>query len=763
MNNAKAAKLAGIYAGIGFLWILFSDRFIFDLAGSPADVTSLQTLKGWAFVLCTALLAFWMARSALNRQTRLLESLARSEARWQFALDGAEQGVWDWSIQSGELFFSDRCKALLGYENGDLELTLHTGAALLHPDDIDHALADIQRHRNGDDGLLLSENRVRCKDGSYRWIQARGKVIEWDKGRRPLRMIGTFTDVTARRTAEAQLRLSASVFRFSRQGMVVTDVNADIVAVNPAFQDITGYREEDLIGQNPRVLRSGRHDRAFFEAMWRSIVQTGCWHGEIWNRRKNQEIYLEQLSISSVREKAGQGRVTHYIGIISDVTQIRRSEQALERLSFYDPLTELPNRTLLLSRLAHAVDCALRTRRSGAVLLLGIDHFKHINDSLGHDAGDALLRDIAQLLRLRMRQVDMIARLGGDEFVVVLEDLATPGDASCVAQYLIDILRQEFILADSSVHVGASIGISVFHVDGTTAEVLLQNAESALNNAKQERSSYCFYTPALTEAAKARLAMEEALRRGIERHEFLLYYQPLVHLSDGRIYGFEALLRWCPADGPMVMPDRFIPVAEHTGLIVPLGEWALGEACRQMADWLNAGYDLKYVAVNLSPRQFQDQALAEKTATILALTGLASHHLELEITEGAIMQQGKEALGILNRLKDLGVRLAIDDFGTGHSSLAYLTRFPIDKLKIDRSFVRDIPADRPNTEIVSTIIAMGRNLNLTVLAEGIETELQRSVLQQSGCEFGQGYLFSRPVPAAEAALLPGIRSGRDSD
>jgi diguanylate cyclase (GGDEF)-like protein/PAS domain S-box-containing protein len=753
MNNLNAVRVAGIYALTGFLWILVSDYFIYGLADTPANITSLQTYKGWAFVFCTALLAFWMTRMALTSQSKLLHSLAESEARWQFALDGAEQGMWDWNIDSGEVFFSNRCKALLGYRDGEIQLSLQTCTALLHPDDISRALADIERHRNGEPGLLESENRVRCKDGSWRWIQARGKVMAWNSARAPSSMIGTFLDVTERKRAEAELRQAATVFRFSREGMVVTNLQADIVAVNPAFMAITGYLEEELIGHNPRLLNSGRHDRLFFEAMWNSIKDTGSWHGEIWNRRKNHDIYLERLSISSVRESSAG--VTHYIGIISDVTQLRHSEQELARLSSFDPLTELPNRNLLLSRLSHALDHARRVQMSGAVLLLGIDHFKHINNSLGHSAGDDLLRIVAKRLKHRLRQVDLISRIGGDQFVVVLEDLSAAQDASFVAKYLIDVLEQEFILdCGSKVHVSASIGISLFEIDGDTAEALLQNADSALNNAKKDaRSSFCFYSPALTDAAKERLTIEEDLRRGLEQQEFVVFYQPLINLVDREINGFEALVRWVPPDGKVIMPDRFIPVAEETGLIIPLGEWVLRESCRQMKDWLDAGLRLKNMAVNLSPRQFQDHLLADKITTILAVTGLPAHYLELEITEGAIMQQGTEALGSLNRLKDLGIRLAIDDFGTGYSSLAYLKRFPIDKLKIDRSFVRDIPEDRPSTEIVSTIIAMGKHLNLLVLAEGIETELQLEVLQRFGCDFGQGYLFSRPVPAADAVKL----------
>ncbi len=587
--------------------------------------------------------------------------------------------------------------------------------------------------------------------GETRWMHLESSPTRQENG--DIVWDGVQTDVTERRLAEEKLRQAAAVIASTRDGMIVTDLEPRIVTINPAYTEITGYSEAEVLGKNPRILQSGRHDRAFYQAMWASLLQTGHWQGELWNRRKNGELYPQWLTVSTVRDERGEA--THYVGVLTDISQLKRAEERLAHLAHYDPLTDLPNRLLAQSRLAHAVDQAQRHEQRVGVLLLDLDRFKTINDSLGHPAGDALLRAIALRLRERLREEDTLARLGGDEFLVVLERLPRPEEAASVAQNLLDLLTQPFMLPDGSeVYVNASIGVSLYPDDGSSATDLIQYADAAVYQAKEQgRNIYRFYTEALTQAAHERLDLERRLRGALERGEFLLHYQPQLSVTEGRIIGVEALVRWQPPGQALVSPARFIPLAEETGLIVPLGEWVLRTACAQAQAWRLAGWPSLLMAVNLSARQIRQPDLVGRVRAALADSGLPADYLELEITESGLMEQGEQAETILRALKETGVRLAIDDFGTGYSSLAYLKRFPIDQLKIDQSFVRDIPHDPNDMEIAAAIIALAHTLRLEVLAEGVETTEQLAFLREHGCDLYQGYLFSRPVPSEDLAPL----------
>ena len=558
----------------------------------------------------------------------------------------------------------------------------------------------------------------------------------------------------SRRTqAEERLRQAAKVFDSTLEGVVITDTRGGIIAVNRAFQDITGYPEAEVLGENPRLLKSGRHDTEFYRAMWASLIAGGNWQGEIWNRRSNGEIYPEWLTISDVRDEGGV--VTNYVGVFTDITRIKHSEEKIEHLAHHDALTDLPNRVLLFSYLEHAVGRARRAGSLGAVLFIDLDRFKNVNDSLGHPAGDETLRQVSRRIGDRVREVDTLARLGGDEFAVLLEDLPRPELAAEVAQGIIQTLDAPIVLASGQeVFLGASVGISLFPTDGDDATSLIQFADAALFQAKESgRGVYRFYTESLTRAANQRLEMEARLRRALDRGEFVLHYQPQVRVADGRLLGCEALLRWQPPGEDMIPPLSFIPLAEETGLIRPLGEWVLRTACAQMRSWLDAGMPPITLAVNVSSRQFEQRDLPRRVAEMLAETGLPAGLLELEITESTIMRQGEQASAMLEALKHLGVSVSIDDFGTGYSSLAYLKRFAVDKLKIDKSFVGDITHDTNDEQIAATIIAMAKNLKLEVLAEGVETRAQLEFLERHGCDAFQGYFYSPALPAAEFARL----------
>lgn len=604
-----------------------------------------------------------------------------------------------------------------------------------------------QGHRAALTGATL------CKDET-RWVQWNGSahVFRWmtcpwtERDGTVGGIILSVEDITDRSEAEKQARLTATMFEHSIEGITITDARGTILAVNPAFSVITGYSAEELIGTNPRLLKSGRHDADFYQRMFKTIHATGYWRGEIWNRRKNGLIYPEWMTISLVRD--ARGEVTNYIATFIDISRAKDSEEQLFHLAHHDPLTGLPNRFLLLSQVHHALARVERDGGKGALLFLDLDHFKNVNDSFGHAAGDELLQAVAERYSRRLRETDTLCRMGGDEFIVLLENLRGAERAADVARSLIDELRVPFQLSGGrDVFIGTSIGISIFPDDGKDAGKVLSCADAAMYQAKKGgRNTFRFYTEALTVAANLRVAMEVALRHGLERGEFLLHYQPLIDMTSMRSVGVEALLRWQRPGVGLVPPGQFIPLAEETGLILPLGDFVLTAACSQMKLWLDAGADIGTVAVNLSAHQFRQADMAQRIKAILDETGLPPEYLELEITESALMDFGDDAGSRLRALKDLGLRLAIDDFGTGYSSLAYLKRFPIDKIKVDQSFVRDIPHDPADMEIVATVVAMAKNLNLKVLAEGVETEAQLAYLRHLKCDAAQGYLFSRPVP-----------------
>ncbi|MBR0568102.1 EAL domain-containing protein [Azoarcus sp. L1K30] len=554
---------------------------------------------------------------------------------------------------------------------------------------------------------------------------------------------------TALKAIAERLRLHSAVIESTHDGVLITDLEGAIVSVNQAFTELTGYTRDDSMGRNPRFLSSGRHDRGFYQTMWATLLQTGRWQGELWNRRKNGELYPEWLTLSAVCNEAGE--VTNYVGVFTDISKLRQTEARLSHLSHYDPLTDLPNRLLVMSRLEHAIEVARRRRGHVAAICLDLDRFKTINDSLGHQAGDALLRAVGARLRTRLREEDTLGRLGGDEFMILLEHVDAPAAAALVAHNLIEGLTEPFVLDHGQeVFMHASIGISLYPDDADDHMALVRNADAAMYRAKQQgRNTYQFYTEDLTRFAFRRLDLETRFRRALGNGEFVVFYQPVLSMEAGHLLGAEALVRWQPPGEDMIAPADFIPIAEETGLIVQLGEWVLGEACRQVCRWDAAGLLLPSVSVNLSVEQVRRQDVGSMLLRVLAQTGLAPQRLEIELTESSLMQQGEKAAQLLDLLKHQGVRLAIDDFGTGYSSLAYLKRFAIDKLKIDRSFVKDLAKGSNDLAIASAIVAMAKALEIAVQAEGVETEAQLALLKSIGCGCWQGYACSPPVSASE--------------
>lgn len=582
------------------------------------------------------------------------------------------------------------------------------------------------------------------------WAELRSSPVTWEQ---QLAYVIGVRDITERKTAELGLSLAAAVFDSTREGVMVTDTGNRIVRINPAFTDITGYSEADLMGKTPDILQSGRHNREFYAVIQASIASVGHWQGEIWNRRKNGEIYPELASIAVVKNISGV--ISHFVTVSADISTLKKTQADLDFLDYHDPLTRLPNRSSLLLNLLHSMPRAQRDGKYLALLMIDMDRFKDVNDSYGHLAGDELLQQAASRLSAQRRELNMVFRLGGDEFTVLLEDVTDVQDAAHIANEIIEILSAPFQLTGGiEVRIGASVGISIFPGHGTTPELMLQHADSALYKAKNEgRGRFVYFSESLTLAARERMELEVRLRHAIKHGELRVYYQPQVDIATGLIVGAEALVRWqSPQDG-LIQPARFIHIAEASGLIGEIDDWVLKETCAQGQRWRAAGLPPLTLAVNLSPYQFLQGDISETVAQVLRDTGFPAAYLELELTESALMQRETEAILILNRLKALGVRLAIDDFGTGYSSLAYLKLFPLDVLKIDKRFIDDVPLHRDDMEIVTAIIAMAHSLRLKVLAEGVENKNQLAFLETQGCDLFQGYLTSRPVPAAEFEQL----------
>ncbi|MGD1983695.1 MAG: EAL domain-containing protein, partial [Chromatiaceae bacterium] len=675
------------------------------------------------------------------------QAIRASEERLALALRGADLGLWDWNITTGAATFSDRSLDILGLRAGVLPGRFDAWEALVHPEDQGRRRTRLDAHLDGRSILYESTHRMRHGSGDWRWILERGQVVEHAEDGRPLRAAGTQMDVTAARRAQERLRLVATVFENSHEAVMITDAENRIVEVNRAFSDITGYSAADVVGKNPRIFQSGRHDAVFYQSLWRQLREQGYWRGEIWNRRKDGDVFPEWLSIATVTDEAGE--TEHHVAIFSDLSEQHRSRAEIDFLAHHDALTNLPNRLLFNARLEHAVDHARRADAQLAVLFIDLDHFKTINDSLGHALGDEVLREAARRMRGALRDDDTIARIGGDEFIILLEG-TTPAGARDVADKLGAVFGESMQIGPEALYVSLSIGISVFPDDGDDVDTLVKNADAAMYKAKSSgRDNSQFYTRELTAEAMERVFLQNHLRRAIEYQQFELYYQPQVDIRNGRTVGVEALLRWMHPTEGLIMPLRFIPLLEEQGLIRQVGPWVLRQACLDWLEWRSRGLAPSSLSVNLAGPQINAPDAVDEIQRILRETGMPPEHLELEVTETFVMDNPESNINTLLRLRALGVRLAIDDFGTGYSSLAYLKRLPITKLKIDRSFIRDVPGDGDDEAITRAVVGLGRSLNLEITAEGVEGESCVAFLLREGCLIGQGYLWSRPMPVAE--------------
>ncbi|TRW89998.1 bifunctional diguanylate cyclase/phosphodiesterase [Candidatus Methylobacter oryzae] len=885
-NAVVAVIMGGAVSGMHYTAMSASYFVRDDMVKLPSPGFTTNNLPIFIALTTVFLALAVLVLAAFSSSREMTKQFRNSEERWKFALEGAGDGVWDWNLQTGDALFSERWKEMLGYSEHELPDIRTIWIEDIHPNDKRQALTAVRKHFAGNQPFFVIEYRIRCKDGSWKWILARGKLVSRDANGRPYRMIGTHTDITdrkhsehslqrseskfrtlfdstsdavilldetgfldcnkatlalfgfetleafcakqpndlsppkqacgssslvlarqhidtamkkgglcfewlhkradngeifpaevllspmklngnpvlqatvrdisERKQAETELRIAATAFE-SQEGIMVIDADKIILRVNRAFTRITGYSAEEVIGKSPRLFQSGLQDEAFYAAMAERLKNKGNWEGEIWNQRKNGEIYPEYLIITAVKNK--DDVVTNYVATLIDITLNKKAEDEIQRLAFYDPLTNLPNRRLLLDRLNLALASSHRSGRTGALLFIDLDNFKTLNDTLGHDMGDLMLQQVAERLSSCIREGDTVARLGGDEFVVMLEGLSTQAveaaaQTEMIGEKILATLNQPYQLAQHEYYSTPSIGTALFNNHGQAANELLKQADIAMYQAKiSGRNALRFFDPQMQASINARVALEADLRLAVAESQFILYYQPQV-CHDRQIIGAEVLIRWQHPEQGWVCPSDFIPLAEETGLILPIGQWVMETACAQIKRWEAGDHtrDLQ-LAVNVSARQFHQSDFVEQVRQALDRNEIKPASLKLELTESLVLNDIDDTIFKMNALREIGVRFAMDDFGTGYSSLAYLTQLPLDQLKIDQSFVRNIGMKPSDSMIVQTIIGMANNLGMEVIAEGVETEAQRAFLEQHGCPVCQGYLFSKPAPLAEFEQL----------
>jgi diguanylate cyclase (GGDEF)-like protein/PAS domain S-box-containing protein len=709
--------------------------------------------------LLAALASWWAMRRQRQVQRRHKRELEEREQRLRLALWGSSDEFWDLNMDSGVLVRLSAARTQ-ARQREEINSVYDWVREHVHADDQRAIAQHLDDHINNKAALFESEQRVLIGKDKWIWVLARGKIVERDEQGRPLRICGTARNITASREAERERRIVQEVISSMREAVTVCDLEFKFVSVNPAFTRITGWQKHEVVGRSVSLLNCAQHSPEYYQNLRDSVMREGLWRGELWQRRKDGEEFLCWLQSSEVRDAHGQR--THYIGVLTDITERKRTEQELRYLANYDTLTGLPNRTLLSERLGHAVIRARRGARKVAVLFLDLDRFKHVNDSMGHAAGDRMLKAAGSRLRDNVRDGDTVARIGGDEFTVVLEELADAGEAERVAMKLITAFEKPLELNDGQdVVISPSIGISLYPDHAQTPTDLLKFADTAMYQAKDRgRKTYMVYTETMDAAARMRATLVGALRKALERGEFSLVYQPKLALLDERITGVEALLRWNSQDLGEISPVTFIPVAEESGMIIEIGDWVLVRACEQLSKWHRDGLRDISMSVNISVLQLQRGDLTQRLCDILAENDMAPNQLELELTESVIMANAEQSISTLRQLKAVGVTLSIDDFGTGYSSLSYLRRLPIDALKIDKEFVGDITTDPDDEAITATVINMAHSLGLNVVAEGVETAEQAEYLREQGCDEIQGHWLSTPLPPEQCFVFLRERARR---
>jgi diguanylate cyclase (GGDEF)-like protein/PAS domain S-box-containing protein len=676
----------------------------------------------------------------MQQQQATQKELSRTRERYRTLVESTSDWLWEVDHTGTYTYASPQLESLLGYKPA--EVIGRTPFDLM-PAAEAQRVSQIFFSQIARDALPI-ENLVNTnlhKDGHEVVLETSGLPVYDSRGRlRGYR--GIDRDISQRFAEDQQRRLAAMVLEHTPEGVMITDSELRIITVNQAFTGTTGYRPEEIVGQQPSVLSSGKHDENFYRDMWQNLLQDGKWQGEIWNRRKSGEVYPEWLNINSIKDDSG--KIIYYAAMFSDISSQEHIRKRLHLLAYYDDLTGLPNRELFNDRLNNAIAQARRHHNELGLMFLDIDRFKNINDTLGHKTGDSLLKVVAEKLLHCVRDSDSVSRLGGDEFTIIVNDISSADDVVKIARKVIDTFSLPIKLPnDMELYATTSIGVCIYPVDGDCSETLIKNADTAMYRAKESgRNNYQFYTREMSRHFAERLTLENELRKAVEKNQLCVAYQPQVNLHTGHITGFEALVRWQHKKHGWISPARFIPIAEDTGLIYQIGEQVLQQACQQLKYWHDS-YDKDLcMAINISGHQLSKSGIIDYLVGMIDSIGLPHDAIELELTESSLMGHTESVVRVMEQLSKTGIKIAIDDFGTGYSSLSYLKRFAIDKLKIDRSFVQDINLDENGTEIVTAIIAMANNLGLEVIAEGVETRRQIDYLMQHGCHRGQGFYFS---------------------
>ncbi|QMV63327.1 EAL domain-containing protein [Pseudomonas berkeleyensis] len=678
-------------------------------------------------------------------------ALGKSQARLALAMEASELGLWDWDLQSDQVHHS-HLRELFGLEPEQVQVMLRDLTPRLHPDDLPALRRALVAHMKGRSEDYHIEYRVRHADGHWVWIEDRGRAVERDANGRVLRMLGTRRDISVRRQQEEQQRLAATVFEAASEGICILDPDYRLLAVNRAFSAVTGYSREDVLGRRVTSLIGSREMRQQYQMIRQELDSSGTWQGELIETRKSGELYPQWLQLNLVRDAAG--RPSHIVGFFADLTARREAEERLRYLSHYDELTGLANRSLFKERLHEASQRARQSGRSIALVHIDLDRFKLLNDSLGHEIADQLLRQMSRRLTQAVPEADCIARLSGDEFAIILDAYGSLSSLARVASRLLAKLRVPMTVGGHELVVSASLGISLLPDYAREISALISQANMAVQHAKHlGGNTFQFFTDNLQACTLERLQLENRLRKAIDDGQLEVFYQPKLDLRDDSLSAAEALVRWRHPEQGLIAPGEFIGLAEETGLIVPIGEFVLRQACYQACEWQRQGLANIRVSVNLSVHQLRQGNLASLVRQVLDETGLAPYWLELELTESQMLDNVESVIATFQQLRNLGVKLAIDDFGTGYSSLSYLKRFPVDYVKIDQTFIRDLSPGGEDAAITRAIIAMAHSLELKVVAEGVETQAQMDFLKSQACDEIQGFLISRPIEACDFAEL----------
>lgn len=693
-----------------------------------------------ALAMNDMLKAISIARNRIVDEHHLLENV----------IMGTRVGTWFWNVQTGQTRFNERWAEIVGYSLKELEpVSIDTWMELLHPEDAEKSGQLLEQYFQGETDFYECEARMRHKNGSWIWILDRGKVLKWSESGEPLEMYGTHQDITRRKTNELQLALAASVYQQVHEGILITNVEGRIVDVNDAFTRITGYTKDEVVGQSPRLLKSGRHDSNFYNLLWAELEREGVWTGEIWNKRKNGEIYPELITISAVKD--GSGNRQHYVGLFADITSLKEHEHQLEKIAHFDTLTGLPNRFLFNDRLRVAMHRAKRHQIQLALLFIDLDGFKEVNDTFGHDVGDRLLVKLSNRVNELLREEDTFARLGGDEFTIVLPGITAEIDLKNVLDRILTSIAQPINVNDITLHVSGSIGVALYpDQDDVDADQLIRHADQAMYTAKLSgKNGYQFFDPDYDRSVRGLHQEVNRVKEALVSNEFELYYQPKVNLRTSEIIGFEALLRWQHPDKGLLSPGVFLPSIEDHVVMVEIGEWTIRKSLMQLSNWCAEGINLP-VSVNIAAIHLQQTDFFERLQSLLTeFHDVSPQYLQFEVLESSALENMVTAQTIINQCRDIGIQFAIDDFGTGYSSISYLKDIPAQILKIDQSFVKNITNETDDRMILGGIVGLAKAFSKDVIAEGLEDMQYAELLMDVGCDMAQGYGIAYPMPAIQ--------------